>query len=101
MPTNLTSAEKETIARFSEDPEDVLSVETFNKRHALRLIREGATVKHTTIRGNATYWTLSMPKAWFKWPRKPRVLSAERVQALRERIKATGIPRAKAKAVVG
>lgn len=69
--TNLTRLERETISRFSEDPEDSLTLETFNKKHALRLIRDGAQVIRTANRGGAVYWTLKMPKEWFKWPRKP------------------------------
>ena len=75
MAETLTRLERETIARFSEDPSDSLTFETFNKKHALRLIRDGAEVKRTATRGEMTYWTLSMPRNWFKWPRKPRVLS--------------------------
>lgn len=75
--TNLTRREKETIARFSEDPEDLMTFETFNQRHALRLIKAGATVKRTNVRGKATYWTLEMPREWFRWPRPKKTLSAE------------------------
>lgn len=83
----LTKLERETIVRFSEDPEDSMTFETFNKRHALRLIRDGAEVKHTATRGGMTYWTLSMPRKWFRWPRKPSAAVAE---AARNRILAQG-----------
>lgn len=86
MPTNLTRSERETIARFSEDPDDPMTFETFNKRHALRLIKAGAVVVRTASRGDAVYWTLSMPRRWFKWPRPPRTLSAEALAAARDRI---------------
>ena len=65
-----------------------MTFETFNKKHALRLIREGATVKRTQTRGECTYWTLSMPAKWFKWPRAPRAISPEQREALRNRIPA-------------
>lgn len=83
--TNTTLAERETIARFSDEPGDVLVLETFNKKHALRLIRDGATVRRTQERGGAVYWTLEMPKKWFKWPKAPRVVSDEQREALRKR----------------
>lgn len=66
----LTLQERETIARFSDDKDDPMTFETFNKKHALRLIKDGATVKRTSTRGECTYWTLSMPREWFRWPRK-------------------------------
>jgi len=85
MPYNLTLEERETILRFSESPDDSVTFETFNKRHALRLIRDGAIVKRTATRGNVTYWTLSFPKNWFRWPRRPsearRLASLARVQS--------------------
>ena len=59
--------------------------ETFNKRHALRLIKDGAEVKRTAERGGQVYWTLSMPRRWFKWPRKPRVLSEAQQAIAKER----------------
>ena len=86
MAQDLTNAEKETICRFSEEPEDCVTFETFNKRHALRLIRDGATVKRTNTHGKHTYWTLTFPKKWFRWPRKPsesRSLAAKARHAAR------------------
>ena len=82
---SITRAERETIARFSEDPNDPLTFETFNKRHALRLIRQGATVVHTRTPANVTCWTLEMPRNWFKWPRPPRKLSEEQMKSLSDR----------------
>ena len=93
MSYTLTLAERETILRFSDDPDDYLSLETFNKKHALRLIREGAEVKRTNTRGNATYWTLKLPKAWFRWPRRTseKAVLASRAQALRAMEQGIGI----------
>ncbi len=85
MAQALTLAERETIVRFSDDPEDLMTFETFNKKHALRLIRDGATVQRTATRGKATYWTLRMPKDWFRWPRKPSERRREAGLALLEK----------------
>lgn len=87
MSAKLTLAERETILRFSEEPGDVITFETFNKRQALRLINAGAIVKRTSTRGGVTYWTLEFAKDWFRWPRKP---SASRAEASKRALLARG-----------
>src|SRR5258706_960303 len=86
MAQTLTLLERETILRFSDDSEDSITFETFNKKHALRLIRDGAEVKRTLTRGGCTYWTLTFPKNWFRWPRHPsenaREAGKRRIQSL-------------------
>ena len=79
---NLSRAERETISRFSEEPDEPVTFETFNKRHALRLIKAGAEVVRTSTRGESVYWTLRFPKEWWRWPRKP---SEARREAARKR----------------
>jgi len=65
-------AERETIVRWSEDPEESMTVYTFRAKHAARLLRAGATLKREGKReGKVVSWTLEMPREWFRWPRKP------------------------------
>lgn len=59
-----------------------MTLETFNQRQALRLIKAGATVKVTREHGGFTYWTLEMPNRWFKWPRAPKKMSEAMTAAL-------------------
>jgi len=90
MVQKISKAEKETILRFSEDVEEPMTFETFNKRRALRLIERGANCIRTTVLGGATVaWTLEMPRKWFRWPGPPRVVAKTGVvpEALRKAAK--------------
>lgn len=82
--------EREAILRFSEDPNDLMVFETFNRKQAERLIRSGATIKRAFKGGRGggkPYWTLEMPREWFRYPRKP---SASRAEASRRAVAARG-----------
>ena len=85
-----TLRERETILRFSEEPTDLMVFETFNRKQADRLIRAGATIKRVFKDGRSggkPYWTLEMPREWFRYPRKP---STARAEAARRSVAARG-----------
>lgn len=72
----LTKAERETIVRFNAEDNEMV-FETFNRKHAERLIKAGADIMRQGKRGDHHWWTLSMPRGWFRWPRPPRAVSQE------------------------
>jgi len=82
-------AEQETILRWDRESDD-LTLETFSGAAVKRLLRHGAAVKREWSRGGQKAWTLTMPKRWFRWPRKP---SEARSRAARERRNAAVQPK--------
>ncbi len=68
---SLTKSERETILRFSDDAEEGLTLYTHNKTLKAKMLRMGAKVK-TVSRANKeeVSWTLTMPREWFRAPRK-------------------------------
>lgn len=88
----MTRAEKETIIRFSEDPEEKMTVYTHGVGLARRMKRLGATLKTTgKIDGREISWTYECPSSWFRKPSKTRIvkeLTPEQREALSTRMKA-------------
>ena len=68
---SLSAGEQETIVRFSDDPNEAMTVYTTRRGAARRLIEAGATLIRTDVFGSR----LEMPRSWFRWPRPPRVAS--------------------------
>lgn len=94
MPSK-TAGERETIARWSDDEDEPLTVYTHRGRAAEKLIRAGAKLtREGKIDGRTVAWTLEMPREWFRWPRKPpkkrnltegeRAAAADRLGAARK-----------------
>jgi len=80
-----SKAEREHIVRWSDDPEDLLTVYTFRERAARKLLRAGAILKREGKRsGKVVSWTLEMPREWFRWPHKPRAATGARLEVLRK-----------------
>jgi hypothetical protein len=76
---SLTASERETILRWSDDPEEPLTVFTHRETHAQRLLRAGGHLKRVSrIDGRVVGWTVEVPREWFRWPRKPPVMSEAR-----------------------
>jgi hypothetical protein len=88
MSVRLTRAERETVIRWSDDPDEPLTVSTLDEREAERLIAAGARVRRRGSRGGSAYWTLEAPREWRRWPRPraARRLSDEQREALRQRL---------------
>lgn len=82
---NLSRAEKETIVRWSEDPDEPMTVYTHSSKGRDRMKRFGAELKRaTTHDGREVAWTFECPREWFKWPAKKRKASPAQIAAGRE-----------------
>jgi len=69
----MTRAEREHIVRFSDDPDEPLTVYTHKERLAKRLLRAGGTLKRESkIEGQPVSWTVECPREWFREPRPRR-----------------------------
>jgi hypothetical protein len=76
---SLSAAERETIARFSDDPNEPLTIYTGRRAAARTLLAAGARL----IRHDVFGFRLEVPRSWFRWPKPPRVLSAAQLEVAR------------------
>lgn len=88
---SLSASERETIVRWSDDPEEPLTLFTHKAKIAQKLERQGAKIiRESKIKGEVVAWTLEMPREWAKYPRKStRKLSPEHVAKLQAARKAS------------
>lgn len=85
----LSKSEQETIVRWSQDPEEGVSVTTHDKKLAKSLISSGAKIRRKAERGEVEYWILECPREWRRGPRKPRkkVMTEEQRKAAGDRLR--------------
>lgn len=81
---SLTKAERETIVRWSDDPDEPMTVYTHRENMAQKLLRAGATLKREGKEAGRTIsWTLEAPREWFRWPRKRPKATPEQAEKRR------------------
>ncbi len=84
---SLSAAERETIVRFSDDADEPMTVYTSREGQARKLLELGATM----VRKDTFGWRLECPRAWFRWPKPPRVASAAQLLAAKRAREAAAV----------
>src|SRR5689334_18168141 len=70
---SFSKGEKETIVRWSADPDEPMTVYTHSEKGRKKLARIGAKlVRVGKVGGKEVSWTFECPRAWFRWPSKSR-----------------------------
>jgi hypothetical protein len=76
---SLSAAERETIIRFSDDPNEPVTIYTGRRAAARTLLAAGARL----IRHDVWGFRVEVPRRWFRWPKPPRVMSAAQLEVAR------------------
>jgi hypothetical protein len=84
--SGISKAEKEEIIRWSQDPEELITVFT-HKETVMKKLKSGAiSIKPVTIKGKVVAWTMKLKPGVFRprYPSKPRVATEAQKEAGRK-----------------